>query len=376
MTGLDSHAAGKSNLDGPCLASIGRWSIGVDMSYIRNVSAFLLGAACIAGGPAFAQNAEDFYKSRSQLQMIVPNAPGGGYDSYARLLAKHMPKYIPGRPQFVVANMPGAGGITAANHLYNIAPKDGTTMGILDRGSPTAPLLYGAQSKGQFEAAKYAWIGSAMSERGMGVVSTAAPARTLDEVKKTEIFFGATGPETDPAMNARLLNELLGTKIRTITGYKGQPDQFLAVEKGEIHGLFMSGWSGPGRAFVREQIGKGKLQLLVQMAFEKDPVHPETPTILEVVKESDRPMVSLLLSRLELGRPFVAPPGVPADRVEILRTAFTKAMEDPELLAEAAAQKLAIGPMTGAAAQALVNRMYQTPPELLERVRKIVRVEG
>ena len=327
-----------------------------------------------ASGGAFGQSAEDFYRSKQQLTMIVPTAPGGGYDSYARLLARYMSRYIPGKPSIAASNMPGGGGIGAANYLYNVAVKDGTVLGILDRGSPTAPLLYGEESKAQFEAAKFSWIGSAMAETGMGVVAVGAPATTIDEAKRTEVFFGATGPETDPAMNARLMNDLLGTKIKVINGYKGQPEEFLAVEKGEIHGLFMSGWSGPGRAYVREQIGKGKMKLLVQMSATRDPQHAETPTILDVVPVADRPIVEMLLARLALGRPFVAPPGVPADRLEILRSAFRQAMEDPELLAEAAAQKLATNPTWGAEAQALVVKMYQTPPALMERIKKIVKV--
>jgi tripartite-type tricarboxylate transporter receptor subunit TctC len=323
---------------------------------------------------ARAETAEEFYRTKPQLQMIAPSATGGGYDSYARLLAKHMSKYIPGNPSIVVSNMPGGGGIVAANHLYNLAAKDGTVLSILDRGMPTAPLLYGEDSKSQFDARKFSWIGSAMSETGMGVLSAKAPATTIEQAKKTEIFFGSTGPESDPAMNARLLNELVGTKIKVINGYKGQPEEFLAVEKGEIHGLFMSGWSGPGRAYVREHMAKGDMKILVQMTANPDPADGDAPSILQVVKPEDRPIVELILGRLVLGRPFVAPPGVPADRVEALRTAFQKAMEDPELLAEANAQKLAIAPTWGAQANDLIMQMYQTPPDLLERVRKIVRV--
>ena len=350
---------------GPLMTTVFKWSRATSL-------ALMIGTTSATA--ARAQSADDFYRSKQQLSIIVPTAPGGGYDSYARMLARHMSKYIPGRPSIVASNMPGGGGIGAANYLYNVAPKDGATFGILDRGSPTAPLLYGEASKAQFEATKFSWIGSAMSETGMGVVAANAPATTIEEAKSHELFFGATGPETDPAMDARLMNDMLGTKIKVINGYKGQPEEFLAVEKGEIQGLFMSGWSGPGRAYVREQIGKGKLKLLVQMSTVRDPLHQDTPTILDVTPPADRPMVEMLLARLELGRPFVAPPGVPADRLEVLRTAFRKAMEDPELLADAAAQKLAVHPTWGAEAQALVDKMYRTPPDLMERVKKIVRV--
>ncbi|HWG05993.1 MAG TPA: tripartite tricarboxylate transporter substrate-binding protein, partial [Beijerinckiaceae bacterium] len=219
------------------------------------------------------------------------------------------------------------------------------------------------------------WLGSAMSESGMGVVSAHAPATTIEEAKTNQLFFGATGPETDPAMDARLVNDLFGTKIKTINGYKGQPEEFLALEKGEVNGLFMSGWSGPGRAHVLEEQSKGILKTLVQMSRARDPQVPDTPTILELVQNpGDRQMVELLLNRLTLGRPFVTPPGVPQERLQLLRTAFLKAVQDPDLLADAAMQKLHIQPTSGAEAQELIEQMYQVPAALLERTRKIVRV--
>lgn len=345
----------------------------------RSIS--FVAAVAIAGWLAFggvsagAETAEDFFRSKAQLNVIVPTSAGGGYDSFARLIGKYMSKYLPGSPAVVITDMPGGGGIAAANYAYNIAAKDGSVIAILDRGSPTAPLLYGTDSKSQFDAIRFGWLGSAMSESGMGVVSAHAPATTIEEAKRTELFFGATGPETDPAMDVRLVNDLLGTKLKTINGYKGQPEEFLAVEKDELHGLFMSGWSGPGRAHVLESIPKGQLKLLVQMSRERDPAAPDTPTILDLVQNSDdRQMVELLLNRLTLGRPFVTPPGVPEDRLQLLRAAFRQAIDDPALRAEAAAQKLAIHPTYGADAQKLIEQMYKVSSALLERTRKIVRV--
>jgi len=338
---------------------------------------------CAAGWLAFAnisasaETAEDFFRSKGQVNIIVPTSAGGGYDSYARLVGKYMSKYLPGAPTIIVTDMPGGGGIAAANYVYNIAAKDGSVFAILDRGSPTAPLLYGADSKSQFDAVRFGWLGSAMSESGMGVVSAHAPATTIEEAKKIPLFFGSTGPETDPAMDVRLVNELLGTKLKAINGYKGQPEEFLAVEKGELHGLFMSGWSGPGRARVLAAVPAGQMKLLVQMSRERDPQAPDTPTLLDLVQNSDdRQMVELLLNRLTLGRPFVTPPGVPEDRLELLRAAFRQAIDDPGLRAEAATQKLAIHPTYGADAQTIIEQMYRVPPALLERTRKIVRVSS
>ena len=345
------------------------------MSYVFHFATIL--AVAIGAASVRAEKAAEFFRNKAQLTIVVPTSAGGGYDSYARLLGKYMSKYLPGPLAVIVTNMPGGGGIAAANYLYNIAPKDGSVFAILDRGSPTAPLLYGADSKSQFDATRFGWIGSAMSESGMGVVSAHAPATTIEEAKIIPLFFGATGPETDPAMDARLVNDLFGTKIKTINGYKGQPEEFLALEKGEVHGLFMSGWSGPGRAHVLEEKAKGQLKTLVQMSLARDPQVPDTPTILELVKDpGDRQMVELLLNRLALGRPFVTPPGVPQERLQLLREAFRQAINDPELRAEAASQKLAIHPTEGEPAQKLIEQMYQVPPALLERTRKIVRVSS
>ena len=322
---------------------------------------------------AFAQPAEDFFRGKKELNLVTSSAVGGGYDSYSRLLGHYMSRYLPGNPTIVVQNMLGGGGIRAANYIYNIAPRDGTVFALIDRGIPTAPLLYGDKSQGRFDAVRFSWIGSIMRETGMGVMSTRSAVGGIDDARSHPMFFGATGPETDPAMYSRLVNELLGTKIRVINGYKGQPEEFQAIEKGELDGLFMSGWSGPGRAYVRDQIGKGKLRLLVQLAPARDPQHTDTPTIMDLVSApQDRQIVALVMDRVALGRPVVAPPGLAPDRLELMRAAFQKAIEDPELRADAERQRLAIDPVFGAEAQVIINRLYGSPAEVVERLRKIV----
>jgi tripartite-type tricarboxylate transporter receptor subunit TctC len=329
-------------------------------------------------GAAFAQqSAEEFFRSRKEMNFITSSPPGGGYDAYSRLFARYISKYLPGNPNILVNNMPGGGGIRAANFLYNIAPKDGSTIALLDRGIATAPLLYGEESQAQFEAVKFNWLGSAMRENGMGTVSTRASVRSIEDVKTREVIVGATAPEQDPAMFPRLLNDLLGTKFKIVYGYPGQPDMFLAIERGELDGVFMSGWSGPGRAYVREKMMEGKMNLLVQMSATGDPAHSDTPTIVSLIKDDqDRQIVELILSRLSLGRPFLSPPGVPADRVAMLRDAFRKAATDPALLEEAAKLRLAIDPIFGEEAQALIAKIYQSPPQLVQRARDIVKFSG
>src|SRR5215813_5220018 len=326
---------------------------------------------------AGAQPAEQFYLGKRELTRISSASAGGGYDQYSRRRARQMARYVPGNPTIVVQNMIGGGGIRSANFLYNVAPRDGTVFGLIDRGMPTAPLLYGDKSQARFDAVRFSWIGSLMRETGMGVLATRSVVKSIEDAKRHEIFFGSTGPETDPAMFVRLVNELLRTRIKVIHGYKGQPEEFQAVEKGEIDGLFMSGWSGPGRAYVRDRIGRGELRLMLQMSPHRDSMHTETPTILELVTApDDRRIVQLVLDRMTLGRPLFGPPGIAADRLSLLRRAFRQAIEDPELKADAEKQRLALDPTWGDEAEHVIKALYATPAPIVERARRIVAVAG
>src|SRR5262249_15682557 len=285
----------------------------------------------IPAAAAQAQPADEFFRGKRELTLITSSSAGGGYDQYSRLVARHMTKYVPGNPNIVVQNMVGGGGIRAANYLYNVAPKDGTVYSLIDRGMPTAPLMYGDKSQARFDPTKFSWIGSLMRETGMGVLAARSVVKTIDDAKRHEIFFGTTGPEADPAMFIRLGHEPVGTKIKAIHGYKGQPEEFQSVEKGELDGLFMSGWSGPGRAYVRDRIGRDEMRLLVQMAPTPDPMHTDTPTIMQLVSAAeDRQIVQLILDRMTLGRPLIPPPALPPDRLALLREALRKAVEDPD----------------------------------------------
>ena len=330
-------------------------------------------AASLLASPTRAQPADEFFRGKKELNLITSSAVGGGYDSYSRLIAHHMSKYLPGNPTIVVQNMLGGGGIRATNYMYNVAPRDGTVFALIDRGMPTAPLLYADKSQARFDAVRLSFLGSIMRETGMGVMSARSKVKSIEDAKLYPMFFGATGPETDPAMYARLVNDLIGTKIKVINGYKGQPEEFQAVEKGELDGLFMSGWSGPGRAYVRDQISKGQMRLLVQMAPARDPQHPDTPTLMDLVSSpQDRQIVALVMDRVALGRPVVAPPGLAADRLALLRAAFRQAIDDPELRAEAEKLRLAIDPTFGDEAQSVIERLYASPTDVVERMRKIV----
>lgn len=329
--------------------------------------------SCFASQTAVhAEDAETFYKNLGQMNIIVSSAPGGGYDQTARVTGKFMSKYLPGHPTEIVQNMPGGAGIRAANFIYNVAPKDGRTFGLIDRAIPTAPLIYGGETKGQFEATKFSWIGSGMKESGMGAVSTASGIRTLEDAKTKDVFVGSQGPEQDTALYPRLLNVLLGTRFKLIYGYQGQDFIQNAVVTNEVMGMFTSGWSGGAQAFINARKREGTMHTLVYMSRERDPDNPDTPTLLEVVKTpEDKAMVELILSRMVLGRPFVAPPGLPADRLEMLRDAFRKSYEDPEFQKEAKQRQVAINPMWGKEAEETIKSIYNAPEPVIKRLQEV-----
>lgn len=334
---------------------------------------FFLSAAICCAENVLAQTADEFYGTRKDITIVVGSAPGGGYDIYARAAGRFMTKYLPGNPNYIINNMPGGGGMRAANYLYNVAPKDGSTIMIFSRGLTTAPLLYGDESKAQYEALKFGWIGSLVKEMGMGAVSNSSPARTIEEMKKHEIVLGASGVENDGAMYVRMFNYLYGTKFKLIAGYQGQQEVLGAVEKGELHGLFLSGWSGSGRAAVREQISRGAWSLFVQLGLEKDPDFPNVPTVMEITTDpQDKAALEFLFGRQVLGEPFAAPPGIPADRLQKLRSAFRQACLESTMGSELEQQRFAFSPVFGEEAQDIIKKLYETPEPILNRARVLV----
>jgi len=339
------------------------------------VSRTLISIGLLVTSPAMAQLATDFYAAKPTLRLIVSSTPGGGYDLFGRLVARYMSRYLPGNPQILVQNMPGGGGITAANYLYNVATKDGSIFGLIDRGIPTAELLYGPDSKSQFDIKQFNWLGSIAKEIGVGVIATRAGARTVDDLRRMEIVLGSNGLETDSAMYARLFNSLLGTKLKVVVGYPGQTDYLLAMSRGETDGLFMSGWSGPNKATVLREFQTGQVRFFAQLTTKPNPDFGDTPTIMDIVKDpKDQLIVKILLSRLDLGRPFLAPPGVAADRVAALRAAFKKAAQDEEMIQEATQSGNNVDPIFGDEAQAMIISLLATPPETVARIQAIVRI--
>jgi tripartite-type tricarboxylate transporter receptor subunit TctC len=314
-------------------------------------------------GAVVAEPASDFYSGK-QIEMFVGTPTGGGYDQYGRLLGRHMTRHIPGAPQIVIKNMPAGGGRQALNHIYNIAPADGTAIGITIRNIPFDPLFGETATKS--DALKLTWLGSLNNEIPVCVSWHTSPFRTIEDIRKAEIVMGSSGLTASDAIHAKLLNRIAGTKIRLIHGYNGSTGVHLAMERGEVQGRCGLGWDSIVARYMH-WVKENKISILAQFGLSRHPDLPEVPLIVNLAKTTeDRQLAELLLAPLEMGRPFFAPPGVPAERVEILRRALDATAKDPEFLAEAEKQKVEIFHMSGEAVETLVRRIHATPPQVVE----------
>ena len=331
-----------------------------------------VGAIVSIVGSAAAQPADEFYRSHKTLTLIVSSSAGGGYDGYGRMFGRYMSRYLPGNPTFVINNMPGAGGARATSYLYSVAPKDGSVIGIVNRGAPTIPLLLGADSAAKYDATKFSWVGNAQIDFGAAAVINTSPALSMEDAKKVEVIIGASGADGDTALLPRMFNELFGTKFRVISGYPGMTEAIMAMERGEVHGIMANGWGGPTTEAMVQLHRTGRGKIIIALALEPKAEMPGVPIPMDfVTRAEDRPIVETVLARMEIGRPFFAPPGIPADRLDMLRNAFDKAAADPELIAEANRTQLYVNPMTGAQSQASIEKIYATPQLILERIRKM-----
>jgi tripartite-type tricarboxylate transporter receptor subunit TctC len=320
-------------------------------------------------GSALAQPA-DFYKGQT-VTIILSSAAGGGYDAVARTLAMHLPKHIPGSPMVVVKNMAGAGGIVAANFLYNVAPKDGLTIGGLQNNVPFEPLF--GTKEANFDPTKFNWLGTPSMETAILTIwSATTEVKTWEQAKTTELTMGSSGNNSTPSFYGRLLNEVLGLKLKIIVGYESQTHAFLAMERGEINGypsVFYNSLTAAKPTWLKE----GKIRLLVQLGF-KEPAIANVPSLMDLVtKEDDKRLVEAAAGPLTAGRPYLMPPGVPADRIAIMRKAFEDTFQDPAFIADADKRGLGVNaPRGGQALQEVIDNVYKnTPPPLVERLRKL-----
>jgi tripartite-type tricarboxylate transporter receptor subunit TctC len=327
-------------------------------------------AAALAPAPAHAQ---DYYAGKT-IEFIVGGDTGGGYDLYARAVARHMPRHIPGNPNIIVKNMPGAGSTRAAVYISTVAPKDGVSMGALMPGAIVGPLLEDKPMT-QFDPTKVIYIGTADS--GVRVCATYqnSKVKTFGDAQKQKTILGASAAGGATRDYAYLHNHTAGTQFNVVTGYKGTVDIALAMERAEVDGLCGWDWSS-----VKSQKGDWvrdkKLNILVQVGLDEQPelTAMGVPSIWKFVKEGpDRTVAELVVSQQVFQRSYILPPATPADQVKILRTAFDATMKDPQFLADATKTKLSITPLSGTAVQDLVAKLYKTPKDLVERARSAIK---
>ena len=324
---------------------------------------------------ALAQDqAAQFFKGR-QINVVVGSSAGGGYDIYARLLSRHMPKYIPGNPAMVVTNMPGAGSNAAAAHVYNVAPKDGTVIGALQNTAVLDALLdalLGDTRRQRHDATKFVHLGSASIDHYVCIARADAAVKSFRDLLTQELIIGASQPGTSTRDFPAMLNNMTGSKIRLVSGYPGTREITLAIEKDEVKGLCGFSWSSL-KAQRPDWLQSGFIRLIVQ---EHDKGHPDiskmgVPLAVDFARTPEnRRVMELIYSSETFGRPYMMSPGVPADRVAALRKAFMETMRDQELLAEAQRIGLVIDPISGEELQALAEKLFATPVAIVEQAKQ------
>jgi tripartite-type tricarboxylate transporter receptor subunit TctC len=330
-----------------------------------------LAAGLLAGLilPAHAQQtAEDFYRGK-QIDMVIGYSPGGTYDLYARLVAKYLGNYIPGKPTIVPRNMPGAGSRAAVRWVYSVAPKDGTVISTADQSLAVEQAM-GDKTLG-FDTTKLIYVGNANVDNNTTVTWYTSGIKTIDDAKKKQVVVGATGGSTS-SQYPKAMNALLGTKFKIIIGYPGGNDVNLAMERGEVDGRGSNAW-GAWKATRPEWLKDKKINILVQIGLTKAPDLPDVPLLMDLAaNDQDRALLKLLSASSTIGRPFFTSPGVPAERVKALRDAFDTMVKDPEFLAQAGKEGFDINPLPGAELQKIVEDIVATPKPVADQLLQII----
>jgi tripartite-type tricarboxylate transporter receptor subunit TctC len=344
----------------------GRWKTGPVGAL--SVTVTLAAPATLAA----SAHAQDFYAGR-QIVLIVGSSSGGGYDLLGRLMARHIVKHITGNPSMIVQNMPAAGSIAAANHIYRAAAKDGLVLGLMQRSILLAPLINPGGV--QYETTKLNWLGSLNSETGVAFVNATSAHKTMKDLFERELIVGANS-NADPELSPKIYNALIGTKFKVVTGYTGTPAIQLAMERDEVAGIADWSWSS-----VKNQkpdwLASKRIVPLMQGALQRDRELPDLPNAIEFVKnETDRRVMELYFTQKTVARPVVAPPGVPPERLAILRAAFAKLIADQEFLADAGRQKLEAGPITGEAVDKVISLIATATPEVIARFKGAIGADG
>ena len=337
--------------------------------FIRNAAAIAVALLFLAGPVARAQSVAEFYKGKS-IDLDIGFSVGGGYDLYARLIARRLGDHIPGNPTVVPKSIEGAGSLRLANYLYAAAPKDGTVIGAISRGAAFDPLLN--ENGASFDASKFSWIGSANNEVSLCVALTSSGITKFDDLFTRQLTIGSTGAGDDTYRFPALMNATLGTKFKIVTGYPGGNDVTLALERGEVQGR--CGWSWSSLKATRlNWVVRKRIVILVQLSLSKHADLPDVPLIMDLAKTDEvRQIFKMIFARQTMGRPYAAPPELPADRLTALRKAFMDTMMDKGFLYDADQNKFEINPVDGDRLEALVNEVYRTPADVMRKAAKML----
>jgi tripartite-type tricarboxylate transporter receptor subunit TctC len=329
-------------------------------------------ALALLSQPATAAGVEDFYKGRT-VSIIIGYSVGGGYDTYGRLLARYLGEHIPGRPNVVPQNMPGAGSVKAANYIYGVATKDGAAIGTFGRTIPVAPLL--AAAGAAFDGTKFTWLGSISKDTSLCVTSAKSEIKTWADFLTKPSTLGGEGAGADPDVFAHLYKNVFGAKSKLVTGYPGTNDVALAMERQEIDGFCGLSWSTL-KSRHPEWLANKSVNIIVQAALKKEPELPDVPLAIDLATTPEQlQIVKLVLVSQEMARPFAAPPGLPADRKVALITAFEQTMKDRAFLAEAKTQVLDVDPVSAAEINSLLAEVYATPKSVTDKAARATTAE-
>lgn len=336
----------------------------------------LFAAAIVAAfglfAPAFAQNAPVTFAGR-QIRLLIGFSPTAyGYDTYGRLLARYLGKYLPGNPLIVPENRPGAGSLSLASYMAHAPPHDGSEIAIIGRGVAMEPILDAPHIAPRFDSTKFTWLGSMNNEVGGFFVREPGAVKDFQDVLKGAVLkVGSTGAGGDQQIFTQALNVLFGTKLKPVAGYPGTQELMLAIERGELDGIVGYSWS-VARSGNKEQLDNGTLKIILQVALNKHPDLPDVPLVTDFVKNpTDRQVLDLIFSRNLMGRPLLAPPGLDPGVAVALRKAFAAAMHDPALIVDARKIDLELNYVSGEDVQALIERLYRSPPGVIARAQAI-----
>ncbi|HTI88603.1 MAG TPA: hypothetical protein VL966_18530 [Alphaproteobacteria bacterium] len=329
---------------------------------MRSVVTLIAIGLVLATATARADSIEDFYKGKT-LSFVIGSNTGGSYDSYGRLLAAHFGRHVPGNPTLVPQNMPGASGIKSATYLYQIAPKDGSTIGTFNQSMGQRQVL--EPQSVQFDVSKFNWIGAMASSVNVFITWHTSGVKTIEDARTKEVVMGALSDDGGNAVYPFLLNKFLGTKFKVVLGYQGGNTIQLAMERGEVDGRGSVIWSG-FKAGWPNWIAEHKVNILVQLGLNKDSDLPDVPLLIDLAKDdTQRQIFRLISSDTIMGFPIAAPPGAPADRVNTLRKAFAETLADPVFVADAEKRNLPIRPSPGDEVQKVMTSIITTPPEVV-----------